>query len=170
MGIVHCELSDAHHAIYRELNQTVATRLRLSAYVFDMRGCKYRDRTVSSFPINIQQIRDRLQVNLSIKNPIYIDIKSDRARAEFRQHISKKLISKADVPTYQETRETQSILSTLNEPSGLLIGEKNSSTGAPKILKANNSYQPRSTTKISKFSRIANIPSTLNGPSGLLIG
>ena len=30
------------------------------------------------------------------------------------------------MPTYQETRGTQSILSTLNGPSGLLIGERNS--------------------------------------------
>ena len=48
MIIVQCELSDAHHAIYRDLNQIVATILRLSAYVFDVRGCKYPDRTISS--------------------------------------------------------------------------------------------------------------------------
>ena len=44
MILVQCKLSDAHHAIYRVLNQIVATRLRLSAYVFDVRGCKYPDR------------------------------------------------------------------------------------------------------------------------------
>ena len=38
MIIVQCELSDAHNAIYRTLNQVVATKLRLGAYVFDMRG------------------------------------------------------------------------------------------------------------------------------------
>ena len=49
------------------------------------------NRTVSNLPINIQQILDRLQVNTSFKNPIYVDIKSDRARAEDRQHHSKRL-------------------------------------------------------------------------------
>ena len=74
MIFVQCKIGDAHHAIYRELNQIVATRLRLSAYVFDLRGCKYPDRTVSGLTINIQQIRERLQVNLNIKNHVYIDI------------------------------------------------------------------------------------------------
>ena len=46
MIIVHSELSDAHHAIYRDLNQKIATRLRIGAYVFDMRGCKYPYRTI----------------------------------------------------------------------------------------------------------------------------
>ena len=56
MLIIQCKLSDAHHAIYRELNQVAATRLRISVYVFDARGCKYPDRTVSGVPINVQQI------------------------------------------------------------------------------------------------------------------
>ena len=60
MIIAQCKLSDAHHAIYRDLNQIVATRLRFSAYVFDVRGCKYPDRTVCNLPTNVQQIRDRL--------------------------------------------------------------------------------------------------------------
>ena len=38
MIIVQNELSDAHHEIYRDLNQIVATRLRLGAHVFDVRG------------------------------------------------------------------------------------------------------------------------------------
>ena len=48
MIIVQFELSDAHHAIYRDLNQIVATRLQQGAYVFDLRGCKYQDRTLCS--------------------------------------------------------------------------------------------------------------------------
>ena len=139
--------------------------------MFDVRDCKYPDRTLSSLPI-----KDRLQVNLSIKNPIYIDIKNDRTRAEDRQHLSKKLkrgypveriTGKADVPTYQKTRATQSILSTLSEPSDLLIGERNSSTVTSKINDAGKSALPSSTTKSSS---ILEIPSTLSGPSGLLIG
>ena len=111
MLIIQCKLSDAHHAIYRDLNQVAATRLRISVYVFDVRGCKYPDRTVSGVPINVQQIRERLQVNLNIKNPIYIDMKSDRARVEDRQHHKKKMkggypvekvTGKADLPTYLE--------------------------------------------------------------------
>ena len=86
MIIVRCKISDAHHAIYRDLNQTVATRLRIGVYIFDVRGCQYSDRTLSSLPIDVQQIRDRLQVNRSITNPIYVDNKEDRARNEDRPH------------------------------------------------------------------------------------
>ena len=173
MIFVQCKFSDAHHAIYRELNQKVETRLRLSAYVFDVRGCKYPDRTMSSLPINVQQIRDRLQVNSSITDPIYIDFKNDRARVEDRQHRSKKIkgdypvervTGKADVPTYKKTRATQSVLSTLNGPPGLLIGERNQAMVTPSIS---------STVKkpsVSSLSEIPEIPSTLNGPPCLLIG
>ena len=181
MILIQCKLSDAHHAIYRELNQIVATRLRLSAYVFDLRGCKYPDRTVSGLPINIQQIRERLQVNLNIKNPVYIDIKADRARAEDRQHHSKRLkggypvervTGKADVPTYQKTKSTQSILSTLNGPPGLLIGEGNKATVTltPNNQSSKISQTSRSISKNPQEVRAQEIPSTLNGPPGLLIG
>ena len=38
MIIVKCEISDAHHAIYRDLNQTTATKLRIGVYTFDTRA------------------------------------------------------------------------------------------------------------------------------------
>ena len=90
MIIAQCELSDAHHAIYRELNQTVLTRLRIGVYTFDTRGCKNPDRTLCSLPVDIQQIRDRLRVNTAVVNPVYIDIKEHRSRQEDRPHINKK--------------------------------------------------------------------------------
>ena len=179
MIFVRCTLSDAHHAIYRELNQKVATRLRLSAYVFDLQGCKYPDRTVSGLPINIQQIRERLQVNPNMKNPVYIDIKADRARAEDRQHQSKrlkggypveKITGKADLPSYQKTLATQSVLSTLSGPPGLLIGEKNGSVWKKKGSNYDQFSQLGSTNGSLQISNHPAIPSTLNGPSGLLIG
>ena len=46
MIILKCEFCDAHQAIYRTLNQTVATRLRIGVYVFDHDGCQYPDRTM----------------------------------------------------------------------------------------------------------------------------
>ena len=52
-----------HPAIYRDLNQTTASKLRIGVYTFGTRGCKYPDRTMSSLPIDVQQIHDRLQVN-----------------------------------------------------------------------------------------------------------
>ena len=173
--IVQCEFSDAHHAIYRDLNQIVATRLQLGAYVLDVRGCKYPDRTICSLPINIQQIKDRLRITVSIKNPIYIDTKCDRARTEDRKHTSKKLkggypveriTGKTDVPTYQETHGTQYILSTLNGPSGLLIGEKKSATVKSKSLK----YKTNPPINVACRSTDMSNPRTSNGPSGLLIG
>ena len=39
MIVVKCEISDAHHAMYRDLNQTTATKLRIAVYTFDTRGC-----------------------------------------------------------------------------------------------------------------------------------
>ena len=66
-------ISEAHHAIYRDFNQTVATKLRIGVYTFDTRGRKYPDRTMCSLPVDVQQIRDRLLVKTSILNPIYID-------------------------------------------------------------------------------------------------
>ena len=126
------EDQEARKRRHRDLNQVAATRLRISVYVFNARGCKYPDRTVSGVPINVQQIRERLQVNLKIKNPVHIDIKCDRARVEDRQHHKKKMkggypvekvTGKADMPTYPRTRATQSVLSTLHGPPGLWIGE-----------------------------------------------
>ena len=40
MIILKCKISDAHHAIYRDLNQTTETKLRIGVYTFDTRGCK----------------------------------------------------------------------------------------------------------------------------------
>ena len=120
MIIVQCKVSDAHHAIYRDLNQTVATKLRIGVYVFDIRVCKYPDRTLCSLPIDIQQIKERLQINRSITNPVYVDNKEDRARNEDRPHLTKirsgypveKVIGISDLPVYNPTDRTQRILST----------------------------------------------------------
>ena len=122
MIVVKCEISDAHHAIYRDLNQTTATKLRIGVYTFDTRGWKYQDRTMSSFLIDVQQIRDRLQVNKSILNPIYTDNKEDRARPENRPHLIRtkggypveRVIGIADLPVYDSLNRTQRILSTPN--------------------------------------------------------
>ena len=106
MIVVKCEISDAHHEIYRDQNQTTATKLRIGVYTFDTRGCKYPDRTMSSLPIDIQQIHERLQVNKSISKPIYVDNKEDRVRAENRPHLLRtkggypveKVVGIADLP------------------------------------------------------------------------
>ena len=165
MLIIQCKLNNAHHAIYRDLNQVAATRLRIGVYVFDLRGCKYPDRTISGLPINIQQIRERLQVNLNIKNPSYIDVKCDRARVEERQHHKKKMkggypvereTCRADVPTYPKTRATQSVLSTLHGPPGLWIGERDSPASKYPPMSNPSAQQP--------------VLSTLHRPPGLWIG
>ena len=175
--IVQCNLSDAYHAIYRTMNQVVATRLRVGAYVFDVRGCKYPDRTLCSLPINIQQIKDRLRVNLSIENTVYMDIKIDRVRAEDRKHLRKKvkggypverIMGTADLPTYRETLGTQSILSI--EPPGPLLGEKNRSSNKSTSLKSNNVSEMDRTNKSSLRPNKTSIPSNLNGRSGMLLG
>ena len=86
--------------------------------------------------MDVQQIRDRLQVNMSILNPIYIDDKEDRVRLENRPHLLRakggypveKLVGIADLPAYNPTSKTQRILSTPERPSGPLLEERDSST------------------------------------------
>ena len=104
MIVVKCKISDAHHAIYRDLNQITSSKLRIGVYTFDTRGCKYPDRTMSSLPIDVQQIRDRLQVNRSILNPIYIDNKEDRSRNENRTHLLRTKGGYPVVPGYSSVQ------------------------------------------------------------------
>ena len=146
--------------------------------MFDVRGCKYPDRTLCSFPINIQQIKDRLRVNVAIENPIFIDIKSDRAWAEDRQYLSKKvkgsypverIMGTTDLPTYRETLGTQYILSTRNGLPGLLLGEKTSSSNKLTSLKSSNVSETDKTNKGSLRTTATHIAGTRNGPSGLLL-
>ena len=120
MIVVKCEISDAHHAIYRDLNQTTATKLHIGVYKFDTRGCKYPDRTMSGLPIDVQQIHDRLQVNKSILNPIYVDDKENRVRVENRPHLLRtkdgypveRVVGTAELPVYNSLNRVQRILRT----------------------------------------------------------
>ena len=163
MIILKCQISDAHHAIYRDLIQTVATELRIGVYTFDTRGCKYPDRTMCSVPVDVQQIRDRLRINTSILNPIYIDNKEDRARPENRPHLIKikggypveKIIGVADLPVYHSTTKTQQILSTPNRPSGPLLEEK-----GPAIV----SHQVEPRQQPERLHAIENLPDQASQP------
>ena len=89
MIIEQCQLVTAHQAIYRMLNQTAATRVRIGVYVFDHDGCQYPDRTICYEPIDTRLFANNSRVNKLILNPVFIDIKEDRARAEERRHVSK---------------------------------------------------------------------------------
>ena len=110
MMLVQCQLFTAHQAIYRPLNQTAATRLRIGVYVFDRDGCQYPYRTMCSEPIDTRLFANNARVNKSIANPVFIDIKEDRARIEDRPHVSKiqggypvaSLIGTTDIPRYRE--------------------------------------------------------------------
>ena len=134
MILVQCEFNDAHQAIYRTLNQTVATRLRVGVYVFDHDGCQYPDGTMWGEPIDTRLFANNARVNKHVVNPVFIDIKGDRARIEGRAHLSKvqagyqvaRLIGTTDIPRYREIFPTakSSKLSTRDEPSGLSLGER----------------------------------------------
>ena len=89
MILVQCEFCDAHQAIYRTLNQTVATRLQVGVYVFDHDGCQYPDRIMCGEAIDTRLFANNSRVNNSVLNPIFVDVKEDRARREDRSHISK---------------------------------------------------------------------------------
>ena len=136
MLIAQCQLATAHQAIYRTLNQTVATRLRIGVYVFDHDGCQYPDRTMCHVPIDTRLFANNSRVNKLVLDPIFVDIKEDRARIEERQHVSKieggypvaRLVGTTDIPRYREIPSTQSMHrpSTHDKPPGLSFGERTS--------------------------------------------
>ena len=177
MIIVKCKISDAHHALFRDLNQTTSTRLPIGVYTFDNRGCKYPDRTMSSLPVDVQQIRDRLQVNKSILNPIYIDDKEDRVRPENRPHLLRakggypveKLVGIADLTAYNPTSKTQRILSTPERPHGSLLVERDSSLNAAKVCETTEMQPPVTSARdlTAQIDRI--VLSTPERPSGSLL-
>ena len=177
MMMVQCKLNDAHHAIYRLLNQKVSTRLRLSVYVFDVDGCKYPDRSYR-LPLDIQQIKNALRINTAIKNPVYIDVKEDREREEERQHVKKvnggypieKLVGTADTPIYRKFTTTKApvILSTRDEPYGSLLGERNEARNLSNPV--NSMTHPKITT-ISKQTNASKASSSTPDPrSRWLVG
>ena len=110
MILVQCEFCDTHQAIYRTLNQTVATRLRVGVYVFDHDGCQYPDRKMCGEAIVTRLFANNSKVNKSVLNPIFIDVKEDRARMENRSHISKvqggypvaRILGTTVIPSYCE--------------------------------------------------------------------
>ena len=134
MMIVQCQLVTAHQAIYRTLNQIAATRLRIEVYVFDHDGCQYPDRTMCYEPIDTRLFANNARVNKLMLNPVFIDIKEDRARAEERQHVSKieggypvsRLVGTTDIPRYREITQAQltNRPSTHDQPPGSSFGEK----------------------------------------------
>ena len=123
MIILQCAFCDAHQAIYRTLNQTVATRLRIGVYVFDNDGCQYPDRTMCGEAIDTRLFANNARVNKSIMHPIFIDEKKDRARKESRNHLSKvqggypvaRILGTTDIPRYRELQKPPK-LSTRDEP------------------------------------------------------
>ena len=165
MMIVQCQLITAHQAIYRTLNQTAATRLRIGVYVFDQDGCQYPDRTMKHEPIDTRLFANNSRVNKLILNPMFIDVKKDRARAEDRPHISKiqggypvsRLPDTTDIPRYREITPTRSMSrpSTHDEPSGLSFEER-----------SRNNHKLQSPKLVHNTSQ----PSTHDEPSGLSFG
>ena len=168
MIVVKCEISDAHHAIYRNLNQITETKLRIGVYTFDTRGCKYPDRTMSSLPIDVQQIFDRLQVNKSIRDPIYIDNKEDRVRTENQPHLLRtkggylveKVVGIADIPVYNELNKAQHILSTPDRPSGPLLEEKDKKTSTTKFAEPTQMHLRTNRPQVSSIQAVSVVLST----------
>ena len=174
MIVLKCEISDAHHAIYRDLNQITSAKLRIGVYTFDTRGCKYPDRSMSSIPIDVQQIRDRLQVDRSVRDPIYIDNKEDRSRNESRPHLLRtrggypvaKGVGIADIPVYNELNRVQRILSTPDRPSGPLLEEKDAAEkiSANKLYKSNRITVPTIRPFESSTRVVLSTPDRPSGP------
>ena len=116
MMIVQCQLVTAHQAIFRMLNQTAAIRLRIGVYVFDHDGCQYPGRTMCYEPIDTRLFANNARVNKLMLNPVFIDIKEDRATAEERQQVSKieggypvsRLVGTTDIPRYRELTQVPS--------------------------------------------------------------
>ena len=178
MVIVQCKKSDAHHAIYRDLNQTVATKLRIGVYTFHTRGCKYPDRTLCSLSIDIQQIRDRLRIKTSIMDQVYIDVKENRSSQEDRPHINKvrggypveRVMGIAVLPTYNPTTKTQHSLSTPSRPSGQLLEERDKEANAVTIeTRIHNQTVRKLPDHEPQIKAQQSIPSTPDRPPGPLL-
>ena len=131
---VQCQLVTAHQAIYRMLNHIAAARLRIGVYVFDQDGCQYPDRTMNYEPIDTRLFSNNARVNRSVVNPVFVDVKEGRARAEERRHVSKiqggypvsRLVGTTDIPRCREITPAQPMhkLSTHDKPSGSSFGER----------------------------------------------
>ena len=138
MKIAQCQLVTAHQAIYRMLNQTAATRLRIGVYVFDHDGCQYPDRTMCYEPIDSRLFANDSSVNKLILDPVFIDVKEDRARAEERQQVSKieggypvaRLVGTTDILSYRELTQAPSTHrpSTHDKPPGSSFVERSRTT------------------------------------------
>ena len=85
-------------------------------------------------PIDTRLFANNSRVNKLILNPVFIDIKEDRARAEERQHVSKiqggypvsRLVGTTEIPSYREIVPVPSTHkpSTHDKPSGSSFGER----------------------------------------------
>ena len=84
-------------------------------------------------PIDNRLFANNSRVNKLILNPVFIDVKEGRARAEERQHVSKiqggypvsRLVGTTDIPRYREIVPVPSMHkpSTHDKPSGSSFGE-----------------------------------------------
>ena len=154
MVIVKCEISDAHHAIYRDLNQTTATKLRIGVYTFDTRGCKYPDRTMSSLPIDVQQIHEWLKVNRSILNPIYPST-PDRPSGPFlEEKVRKTSTTRVAEPTQMRLRTNRPQVSSIQAVSVVLSTPERSSE--PSLEERNQNVSHLAASNIPRNIQVRN--------------
>ena len=88
MIIMNCLEIKANHAIYKQFNQNRAYQKMISAYVFDERGCKNPDETITA-PLNVENFRVRVRQR---PDPVFIDYRDSYrqpGRDRERKHLKK---------------------------------------------------------------------------------
>ena len=143
--IVKAEFCDAHQAIYRMLNQTVATKLRIGVYVFHHDGCKYPDRTMCG-----EAIDTRLFANNSSQSSL--NTRDEPSGLSLGEKSQPKPLQIHQASTTSASKPSK--LSTRDKSPELSLGEKSQSKPLP--------VQRASILSAKESSR----PSTLDEPSG----
>ena len=69
MIVIYCLETKAYHAIYKEFNESRVYQLMISAYAFNVQGCKYPDQTETATSLNVNSMRVAVRPRT---NPILI--------------------------------------------------------------------------------------------------
>ena len=57
MKVINCLEIKANHALFKKFKQTRAYQMMISAYPFEVQGCKYPDETETVNPLNVSNLR-----------------------------------------------------------------------------------------------------------------
>ena len=112
MIVINCLELEEYHALFKIYNQSRAYQQTISAYAFDIEGCKYPDEFETTTPLNMRSMRATVRYR---RNPVLIDHQSayrnptrDRRKTDKSESGCPLNILRRDVtmPTYMPSRPT----------------------------------------------------------------